>query len=77
MVGRVSKFADERAPCGRSVGGERTFEDDQQGLVIDSVRWACGCRRAREQFHDGSVGVSVVRHDGRVLADERSAAHEG
>jgi len=77
MVRTVSQFSDDRAPCGRTVGGERSFEDDDQGLVIDSVYYACGCRQTREAFHDGSVDIQIIRHDGRVLSDEHSSMHEG
>jgi hypothetical protein len=77
VTGAVSVFTSERAPCGRMVGGERTIEDDHEGLLVDGVFYACGCRRVREVFHDGSVQMQVIRHDGRVLADEHSAAHEG
>lgn len=76
MVGTVSTFKGERAPCGRKVGGERTREDDAEGLLIETITFKCGCRRIREQYHDGSIELRVIRHDGRVLSDEHSAAHE-
>ncbi|MCI0686024.1 MAG: hypothetical protein L0Y54_02125 [Sporichthyaceae bacterium] len=77
MVGTVSTFNSERAPCGRKVGGERTREDDSEGLLMDTIIYKCGCRWVREQYHDGSFDVRVVRHDGRILSDEHSGMHEG
>ncbi|KUL43957.1 hypothetical protein [Streptomyces regalis] len=76
MVGNTIDFTDERAPCGRFVNGLRYQEDDDAGLFVDRVAYACGCRRIRREFHDGSVHVKVVRHDGAVLQDEHSAEHE-
>ena len=77
MVGKVSTFTDDRAPGGRKVGGETEREDDTEGLVLETMTFTCGCRRIRAQYHDGSFDVRVVRHDGRVLSDEHSGAHEG
>jgi hypothetical protein len=77
MVGTVIDFTSERAPCGRTVSGERSIEDDWEGLLIELAYYACGCRKTRQVFHDGSIDMQVLRHDGRVLADEHSAAHEG
>ncbi|MGP3983199.1 hypothetical protein [Streptomyces sp. KR80] len=76
MVGDTAHFTDVRAPCGRVVDGFRYQEDDAAGLVIDKVTYACGCHQARHEFHDGSVRVRIVRHDGKVLQDEHSAEHE-
>ncbi|MET9517342.1 hypothetical protein [Streptomyces sp. NPDC002994] len=76
MVGNTIDFTEERAPCGRIVGGLRYQEDDDAGLFIDEATYACGCRRIRHEFHDGSVRVSAVRHDGTVLPDEHSGEHE-
>jgi hypothetical protein len=44
--------------------------EDQHGLVTEEVRFSCGCRTAREEFHDGSVHRMVVDHHHRVLVDE-------
>lgn len=77
MVGTVDSFTSERAPCGQMVAGERSVEDDHEGLVIDTVTYTCGCQRVREQYHDGSIEIRVTHHGGRVLSDEHSAAHEG
>ncbi|MBT2506467.1 MULTISPECIES: hypothetical protein [Streptomyces] len=77
MVGNTIDFTEERAPCGRIVDGLRYQEDDTAGLVIDEVTYACGCRRVRHEFHDGSVRIRTVRHDGTVVHDEHSGEHEG
>jgi hypothetical protein len=77
MTGTVTNFTDERAPCGRRVDGERSVQEDQEGLIIDGVYYACGCQQVRAVFHDGSVEMTVTRHDGRLLTYEHSAAHEG
>jgi hypothetical protein len=38
--------------------------------VTLDVRFACGCHRHKEEFHDGSVHLMVVNHHGKVLVDE-------
>ncbi|MER6997928.1 hypothetical protein [Streptomyces sp. NPDC000410] len=76
VVGNTIDFTDERAPCGRIVDGLRYLEDDDAGLSVDEVTYACGCRRIRHEFHDGSVRVKAVGHDGTVLYEEHSAEHE-
>ncbi|WP_217510228.1 hypothetical protein [Streptomyces vilmorinianum] len=76
MVGNTIDFTEERAPCGWIVDGLRYQEDDTAGLFIDEVTYACGCLQVRRAFHDGSTHVRIVRHDGTVLLDERSAEHE-
>jgi hypothetical protein len=70
MTGTISPFQAQLAPCGVPRDGERFLTDDLQGLATEEVRYSCGCRNAREEFHDGSVHVRVVRHDGRVLVDQ-------
>ncbi|WP_406230329.1 hypothetical protein [Nocardia sp. NBC_01009] len=45
-------------------------------MVIDNLRYDCGCRRIRREFHDGSIRIRIVRHDGKVLMDEHSADFE-
>lgn len=77
MLTATTHFTRERAPCGKLMDGTRHREDDDAGLVIDDLSYACGCRRIRHEFHDGSVRNRTVRHDGKVLADEHSADHEG
>jgi hypothetical protein len=76
MTGTRTHLAAERAPCGRLVEGDRSREGDAEGLVIDDVTYACGCRRTHHEFHDGSVRITTVRHDGKILADEHSGDHE-
>ncbi|MCI2423938.1 hypothetical protein MOQ72_41720 [Saccharopolyspora sp. K220] len=77
MVGTTIHVARQRAPCGRFEEGRRHRESDAAGLVFDDLTYACGCRRTRHEFHDGSVRIATVQHDGKVLADEHSADHEG
>jgi hypothetical protein len=66
----------ERAPCGRVVDADRSQEDDFEGLRFDDKQYACGCRQTRHEFHDGSVRLRTIRHDGKVLMDEHSGDHE-
>lgn len=77
MVGTNTYVDREPAPCGRMEPGRRHREDDSFGLLLDDLTYACGCRRMRHEFHDGSVRIITVRHDGKVLSDEHSADHEG
>ena len=44
--------------------------EDQQGLITEDLRYDCGCRSAKEEFHDGSVHHMIVHHNGKVLVDE-------
>jgi hypothetical protein len=75
MAATCTCFQSERAPCGRTVGGERYQDRDEEGLVIDHVYYACGCRSIRDEYYDGSVHHRVVRHDGKVLAEEKAEHH--
>jgi hypothetical protein len=70
MTATISRFDAQRAPCGHQYGGERSTTEDLQGLITEEVRYSCGCRSSREEFHDGSVHRTVVRHDGKILVDE-------
>ena len=70
MVGRRIEFTDELAPCGKTVAGEHYRDADDEGLVFRDEYYACGCRSIRHEFHDGSVRVRAVRHDGTVVMDE-------
>ncbi|MGZ4640322.1 MAG: hypothetical protein ACXV2J_14830 [Actinomycetes bacterium] len=72
-----TRFTRERAPCGKTVDGERVLDDDEEGFVIDQLTYDCGCRSTRQQFHDGGVQLRVVDHHGKVRRDEHSAMHEG
>jgi hypothetical protein len=70
MTTTISRFEARLAPCGRSHEGERCYSEDLQGLMTEELRFACGCRSAKEEFHDGSVHLRVVHHRGRVLVDQ-------
>lgn len=70
MTTTTSLFTSRRAPCGRDYDGEHQLSEDGHGLVTDEYRFTCGCRNLRAEYHDGSVGRRVVRHDGKVLVDE-------
>jgi len=67
----TTPFTNEQAPCGSIVDGEHFRDQDDDGLVIDHLRYACGCQSVRHEFHDGSLHRRVVHHNGRVVADER------
>jgi hypothetical protein len=72
MVGIRSAFDPELAPCGKTVGGNAYRENDEAGFVVYDLYYACGCRRIRHEYHDGSVTTKVIRHGPRhkVLSDE-------
>ena len=70
MTSTITRFEDSLAPCGQRNGGERSVIEDQQGLITESVHYSCGCRSAKEEFHDGSVHLMVVHHKGKVLVDQ-------
>jgi hypothetical protein len=70
MTSTISRFDTRLAPCGRHSPGERYASEDQLGLVTEAMRFECGCRIEREEFHDGSVHHLVVHHRGEVLQDE-------
>jgi hypothetical protein len=46
------------------------------GLSYDDFAFRCGCRNILHIYHDGSVRTGTIRHDGKVLKDERSGDHE-
>jgi hypothetical protein len=75
MVGTKTRFTAGKAPCGKIVDGEHYLENDGEGLVIRDDYFVCGCRRIRHEFHDGSIQVRNVRHDGRGDRDESGADH--
>jgi hypothetical protein len=70
MTGTRTPFAPETAPCGRKVGGERFDDDDGHGLLIRDQFYACGCSRIRHEYHDGSIHMAAVRHDGKRVHDQ-------
>jgi hypothetical protein len=70
MATTSTGFKGQKAPCGRIVDGESYQDQDEHGLVINDLLYACGCRTIRHEYHDGSMSHKVVRHDGKVLVDE-------
>jgi hypothetical protein len=68
-------FSKEKAPCGRTVDGEYYRDEDQDGFMIQDEYYACGCRHLQHMYHDGSVHVRSIRHDGRVVDDRFGADH--
>ena len=70
MVPTSTVFQSQRAPCGRLVDGESHEDQDEQGLVIHDVYYACGCQSIFHEYHDGSISRKIVHHDGTCLVDE-------
>ncbi|MGQ0639715.1 MAG: hypothetical protein ACT4P6_02940 [Gemmatimonadaceae bacterium] len=70
MAPTKTRFAGQKAPCGRIVDGESYQDRDEDALLTEAMDFACGCRVIRHEYHDGSVSRKVVRHDGSVLVDE-------
>ena len=70
MTAIASRFEARTAPCGRQSDGEQYVTEDLQGLVTEELRYTCGCRSSREEFHDGSVHHLVLNHHGKVVVDE-------
>jgi hypothetical protein len=77
MVPTSTGFKSQQAPCGRIVDGESYQDQDEQGLVINDLYYACGCRSIRHEYHDGSICRKVVHHDGTCLVDELIAEWSG
>jgi hypothetical protein len=75
MTATSTCFQSEKAPCGRFVDGEHYQDQDEESLVTDNWYYACGCRSIRHEYHDGSICLKVVRHDGTTLVDELFAEH--
>ena len=65
-----SHFDAGKAPCGQIVQGDRHLDRDPECLLTDDYVYACGCRRTRHEYHDGTFSRIVRHHDGRVLVDE-------
>jgi hypothetical protein len=76
MVATTTHFAKQKAPCGRTADGDHHVEGDDDGFTYDAFRYACGCREIRHVYHDGTTRFRTIRHDGKVLMDERSGEHE-
>ena len=70
MTATITTFEARVTPCGKQRGGEQYVAEDLHGLVTEQLRFDCGCKSYREEFHDGSVHHMVVNHHGRVLVDE-------
>ena len=62
------------APCGQIVECETYEDQDGDVLITQELCYACGCLSIRHEYHDGSVALRVVRHDGTVLSDDLFAA---
>ncbi len=75
MVGTKTHFAAEQAPCGKTVPGDHYLEKDDYGLVLRGEYYECGCRRIYYEYHDGSVEVDVIRHDGKPQKPEVGPDH--
>ena len=69
-VATTTSFTSEHAPCRRVVDGVLYRDEDEDGLSVEHVHYACGCQTYRDTFHDGSVTRRVVHHSGRVLVHE-------
>jgi hypothetical protein len=75
VAGTRISFTEEQAPCGKTVGGDHFLDDDDDGLVIRDEYYACGCRRIRHEYHDGSIQVRAIRHDGKPVKDPFGPDH--
>ncbi len=67
-------FKSQKAPCGKTVDGERYEDRDEQTLLTEELCYACGCLVIRHEYHDGSVSRKVVHHNGKILVDELLSA---
>ena len=76
MVATTTPFTNHRAPCGRMTNGALHVEGDDEGLSYNDSKFSCGCREIRHVYHDGSVRIRTIRHDGKVLTDEHTGDHE-
>lgn len=76
MTATTTHFPRQKAPCGRTTQGDHHIENDDDGLSFDDFTFACGCRETRHIYHDGCVSIRTIRHDGKVLRDERCREHE-
>lgn len=76
MVATTTPFTNRKAPCGRMTNGAHHVEGDDDGLSYNDFTFTCGCRDIRHFYHDGSVRIRIIRHDGRVLRDEHTGDHE-
>jgi len=65
-----SSLKNQQAPCGRMVDCAVHQDRDDDAMVTEELEFSCGCLSIRHEYHDGSLGRKVVRHDGAVLVDE-------
>ena len=70
----MGSFIGRPAPCGRVVGGEEFADQDDDVVVTQELIYQCGCQTIQHEYHDGSVSRKVIRHDGKILADEMNSA---
>jgi hypothetical protein len=77
MVPKSTGFKSQKAPCGRIVDGESFQDQDEQGLVMNDLYYACGCRIIRHEYHDGSISREVVHHNGTRLVNELNVEWSG
>lgn len=75
MTGTRTMFSDQIAPCGRKIGGEHLVDRDDDGLLIRDDYFACGCRRIRHEYHDGSTYITETRHDGKRVRGQFGPDH--
>ncbi|HYN81711.1 MAG TPA: hypothetical protein VES88_09440 [Gemmatimonadaceae bacterium] len=71
MASKSTSLKGQQAPCGRIADAESYQDRDDDALLTEELDYACGCRSIRHEYHDGSMSRKVVRHDGKVLVDER------
>ena len=67
-----SEFESREAPCGQIVAGKRHQDRDDEDMILltDIYEYACGCKRIRHEYHDGSFSRRLIHHKGHVLVDE-------
>jgi hypothetical protein len=70
----MGSFSGRPAPCGQIVGGEEFADRDDDVVVTQELIYQCGCQTIQHEYHDGSVSRKVIRHDGKILADEMNSA---
>lgn len=70
-----ARFTERAAPCGQLTAGEHFEARDDQGMSSDETLFDCGCKISREEYHDGSVEHTVIRHDGKLLDHETIGEH--
>ena len=70
-VATTTSFTSENAPCGRVVDGVRYRDTDEDGLRVEHMHYACGCRLYRRRCSTTEASLAaVVHHNGKVLVHE-------